>query len=96
MAQLKLTAYQGIDPEDGDGTYMVTIHNPETPDIIDCYAMGVDANSQECMADIEGVKMALATGIWRPGKAQPIALQFLAMPETKVLWEVDVEGGRKQ
>lgn len=95
MANLKLTAYQGIDPEGGTGVYMVTIHDPDTPDNIDCIAMRVDENSTEAINDPEGVKIVLSVGIWRAGKARPIAHQFLAMETTKQLWQIDVQGGAK-
>lgn len=94
--QLKLTAYKGTDPEDGSGTYMITLTDPGTPDALDCFAMTVDEHSDHAIQDIEGVKMAFALGIWRLGRAQPIAHEFLTMPTTEQLWQTDVEGGRRQ
>lgn len=92
MTALKLTAYKGVDPEDGTDTLMVTVHNPETPEQIDCIAFGADENGLEAINDPEGVKVAISIGIWQLGKAQPIAHEFLAMPTTVQLWQETLEG----
>jgi len=96
MTTLKLTAYAGKDPEDGTGTYMVTLTDPAYPEQVDCFAMAADENSDVAIRDVEGVQIALSVGIWRFGKAQPIAHQFLAQPGLETLWQIDVEGARKQ
>lgn len=95
---LKLTMYKGVDPEDGTATYVATLHHPETPEQIDCAAWGDnpgDTAGLELANDPEAVKMSLDLGVYRLGKAAPIAHQFLAMPTTEQLWQVDVEGDHK-
>lgn len=93
MTTLKLTAYKGVNPEDGSDTLMVTVTSPEHPDMVDCIAFAADEIGLEAISDPEGVKVALSIGIWRMGKARPIALDFLAMPTTVQLWQETVEGG---
>lgn len=96
MATLKLTAYKGIDPEDGTGVYMITLGDPATPDEIDAFAFGVDDDGgDKAILDIPGCQMAFALGIWQLGKATPIAHQLLAQDTTEQLWQVDVEGSRR-
>lgn len=99
---LKLTMYKGVDPEDGTATYVATLHHPDTPEQIDCAAWGDDLDipgdttGLDLANDSEQVQIALAMGVYQLGKAQPIAHQFLAMPTTEQLWQIDVEGGRRQ
>lgn len=93
---IKITAYKGFDPDDNTPTFLVTLGTTEFPDKIDCFAGEYDDNAEQALNDSDAVLMALQLGIWRAGKAQPVAFKFLEDPRTEQLWQVTSPGELRQ
>lgn len=84
---IKITAYKGLDPEDNTPTFLVTLSSDEFPDKIDCFAGDYNDDAEKALGNPDACVLALQLGIWRTGRAQPIALKFLEDPRTEQLWQ---------
>lgn len=95
MENFKLKSWKGVDPEKGDPTLMVGLHDVDTGELKGCIAFMETPEGLVLANNLELFKLGNQMGVYRLGHPNPIAQTFLDAPDTVLIAELAVTAEKR-
>lgn len=90
MQPMILKSYEGTDPKDGEPIFLMGLHDAETNELKACLGLYASEESRPLLTNLELFKLGNMLGAYKMGEPTQAAFDFLVMPTTVLIAQLDV------